>query len=91
MDGKDNKEDQSQPTIYEDNEKDRAKLIEWLKWDLYQQRLNIITTQNKTYSSFHFNYDFDCENNFLKTIIDDKELTLNIGSVNINIQLNDRI
>ena len=62
-----------------------TELVDWLIWDLYQQRKSSISQTNKTYSPFVFNNDCNRENEFLKKIIDNGVLTLNIGSSNINI------
>lgn len=61
-----------QPIIYNTQEE----LVEWLEWDLYQQRLSIAQSQNITLSSTSSDDDI---NDFLKLKIDDKNLTLNIS------------
>ena len=94
MDGKDNKEDQSQPTIYED----QPELVIWLNKDLRRQRQTIAKAENilfdrpYTYNGkLYENKTDDDKNEYLKTKIDNEKLTLNIGSKNNNIQLNDSI
>ncbi len=52
-------------------------LVEWLEWDLYNQRLAIADKKNIVYDK---NISNDDINNYLKPQIEDNELCLNIGS-----------
>ena len=77
---------QKQPTIYEKDEE--YKLIEWLQLDLKRQRQTIAKAENIlfdkpcTYNGkVYQNETNDDIDEYLKTQIDDKELTLNIGNI----------